>query len=48
MYYETIGQLLTRRGEKAFEITLDSMISGPVFALVLEGDEACEVVRKLV
>jgi nucleoside-diphosphate kinase len=47
-HYEAIGQLLTRRGEKAFEITLDSMISGPVFALVLEGDEACEVVRKLV
>lgn len=47
-HYETIGQLLTRRGEKAFEITLESMISGPVMALVLEGDQACEIVRKLV
>jgi nucleoside-diphosphate kinase len=47
-HYEEIGQMITRRGQKAFDITLEMMIQGPVIAMVLEGVEAVELVRKLV
>ena len=47
-HYETIGQLATRRGETTLNITLDMMMDGPVIAMVLEGVEAVELVRKLV
>ena len=47
-HYETIGKLATRRGQKAFEVTLEMMQQGPVIAFVLEGIEAVSLVRKMV
>lgn len=47
-HYEEIGQVVTRRGEKVFNNTLARMNEGPVIAMVLEGVEAVELVRKLV
>lgn len=47
-HYETIGKLKTRRGDKAFNVTLEMMQTGPVLAFVLEGVEAVELVRKMV
>lgn len=47
-HYEGIGKMITRRGEQAFDVTLDMMIQGPVIAMVFEGVEAVALVRKLV
>ena len=47
-HYEEIGQMVTRRGEETFNITLDLMLQGPVIAMVFEGVEAVALVRKLV
>lgn len=47
-HYEGIGKMVTRRGEKAFDVTLEFMVQGPVIAMVLEGVEAVALVRKLV
>jgi len=47
-HYEEIGQVITRRGEKVFNNVIDTMIEGPIIAMVLEGIEAVELVRKLV
>ena len=47
-HYEGIGKMVTRRGEKAFDMALDFMTQGPVIAMVFEGVEAVELVRKLV
>lgn len=47
-HYEEIGQMITRRGEHTFDITLDLMVQGPVIAMVFEGVEAVPLVRKLV
>ncbi len=47
-HYEEIGQVITRRGEKVFNNVLDTMTEGPVIAMVLEGIEAVDLVRKLV
>lgn len=47
-HYEEIGQMITRRGQDKFDITLEMMLDGPVIAMVLEGVEAVELVRKLV
>lgn len=47
-HYEEIGQVITRRGEKVFNNVLDTMNEGPIIAMVLEGIEAVELVRKLV
>jgi nucleoside-diphosphate kinase len=47
-HYEGIGTLKTRKGDKIFEDQLASMQEGPVFAMVLEGVEAVEFVRKMV
>lgn len=47
-HYEEIGQMITRRGEHAFDVTLQMMIEGPVIAMVFEGVEAVALVRKLV
>ncbi|RYX79533.1 nucleoside-diphosphate kinase [bacterium] len=47
-HYEEIGQMITRRGEHTFDITLDLMVQGPVIAMVFEGVEAVSLVRKLV
>lgn len=47
-HYEEIGQVITRRGEKTFNNVLTTMSEGPVIAMVFEGVEAVELVRKLV
>lgn len=47
-HYETIGTLKTRKGKEIFESTLATMQDGPVIAMVLEGVEAVEAVRKMV
>ncbi|HSX16628.1 MAG TPA: nucleoside-diphosphate kinase [Patescibacteria group bacterium] len=47
-HYEGIGTLKTRKGDEIFESTLASMQEGPVLAMVLEGVEAVELVRKMV
>jgi nucleoside-diphosphate kinase len=47
-HYEDIGKVVTRRGKEVFDVTLEMMNEGPVIAMVLEGIEAVEVVRKMV
>lgn len=47
-HYESIGKMITRRGEDTFNMTVDFMMSGPVIAMVFEGVEAASLVRKLV
>jgi len=47
-HYEEIGKMVTRRGEQAFNVTLEMMVQGPVIAMVFEGVEAVALVRKLV
>jgi nucleoside-diphosphate kinase len=47
-HYEGIGKMITRRGEQAFDVTLEMMIQGPVIAMVFEGVEAIALVRKIV
>ncbi len=47
-HYENIGAMVSRRGQKAFDVTLDMMNAGPVIAFVLEGVEAVSLVRKMV
>lgn len=47
-HYESIGNMISRRGQRTFEITLSMMNEGPVIAFVLEGIEAVELVRKMV
>jgi nucleoside-diphosphate kinase len=47
-HYEDIGKMVSRRGEHAFNVTLDFMMAGPVIAVVLEGVEAVSLVRKMV
>ncbi len=47
-HYEGIGTLKTRKGEKIFDYQLNTMLEGPVIAMVLEGVEAVETVRKMV
>ena len=47
-HYEGIGTLRTRKGDEIFESTLSSMQDGPVIAMVIEGVEAVETIRKMV
>lgn len=47
-HYEEISQMISRRGQAAFDVTLEMMQAGPVLAMVLEGVEAVEQVRKMV
>lgn len=47
-HYENIGQMISRRGQEAFDVTLEFMQEGPVIAIVLEGIEAVDLVRKMV
>lgn len=47
-HYENIGKMISRRGQKAFDVTLQMMQEGPVIAYVLEGVEAVSLVRKMV
>lgn len=47
-HYETIGKMISRRGEAQFRVQLAAMQEGPVIGMVLEGVEAVSLVRKLV
>lgn len=47
-HYENIGKMISRRGQKAFDVTLEMMSAGPVIAFVLEGVEAVSLLRKMV
>jgi len=47
-HYEDIGKMVSRRGQKAFDVTLTMMNEGPVIAFVLEGVEAISLIRKMV
>ena len=47
-HYENIGKMVSRRGQKAFDVTLEFMNESPVIAIVLEGIEAISLVRKMV
>ena len=47
-HYEGIGTLKTRKGDEIFESQLASMLEGPVIAMVLEGVDAVDTVRKMV
>jgi nucleoside-diphosphate kinase len=47
-HYEEIGKMITRRGQDKFDWTLETMMLGPVVAVVLEGVEAISLVRKMV
>jgi nucleoside-diphosphate kinase len=47
-HYEGIGTLKTRKGEEIFEQNMKTMQTGPVIAMVLEGVNAADQVRKMV
>lgn len=47
-HYEGISKMISRRGQEAFDITLEMMQEGPVIAFVLEGINAAALVRKMV
>lgn len=47
-HYEGISQLITRWGEDIYNITLSAMVEAPVLAIVLEGIDAVEHVRKMI
>lgn len=47
-HYETIGKMVSRRGEDQFRVQLGAMQEGPVIAMILEGVEAVAQVRKMV
>ena len=47
-HYEGIGTLGTRRGQEVLDLVVKMMIQAPVLAMVWEGVEAVELVRKLV
>lgn len=47
-HYEGIGTLKSRKGDKIFADQMASMQEGPVLAIVLEGVDAVETVRKMV
>ncbi len=47
-HYENISKMISRRGQKGFDVTLKMMQEGPVIAIVLEGVEAVALVRKMV
>lgn len=47
-HYETISQMISRRGQAAFDSTLNFMMKTPLIAIVLEGVEVVEYVRKLI
>lgn len=47
-HYEGIGTLKSRKGEDIFESQLRNMQQGPVIAMVLEGVDVVETVRKMV
>ncbi|MBL8160021.1 nucleoside-diphosphate kinase [Candidatus Saccharibacteria bacterium] len=47
-HYEGISKLISRWGEEIYHITLSQMTESPVIAMVIEGVEAVEHVRKMV
>lgn len=47
-HYETIWTMITRHGQKIFDDTVATMMKTPVIAIVLEGVEVVEYVRKIV
>jgi nucleoside-diphosphate kinase len=47
-HYETIGKMISRRGQEAFDVTIKYMQVGPILVMVLEGIEAVSLVRKMV
>lgn len=47
-HYEGIGTLISRRGEDIYNVTLAAMTESPVIAIVLEGVDVIECVRKMV
>lgn len=47
-HYEGIGTLGTRRGKEILDVVVKMMSQAPILAMVWEGVEAVEVVRKLV
>lgn len=47
-HYEGISKMISRRGQEAFDMTLEFMQEGPVVAFVLEGINAVSLVRKMV
>jgi nucleoside-diphosphate kinase len=47
-HYEGISKMISRRGQKAFDVTLAMMQEGPVIAIVLEGIKTVSLVRKMV
>ena len=47
-HYEEIGHMISRRGQAAFDNAVHYMLQGPVIAMVFEGVEAIEVIRKIV
>jgi nucleoside-diphosphate kinase len=47
-HYETISALKSRAGEDIFQKNTEFMMSGPVVAIVLEGEDAVNKVRQLV
>ncbi|MCL2869533.1 nucleoside-diphosphate kinase [Candidatus Saccharibacteria bacterium] len=47
-HYEEIGHVTARRGQDALDNVMRYMSQGPVIAMVFEGVEAIEVVRKIV
>jgi nucleoside-diphosphate kinase len=47
-HYEGIGTLKTRKGEEIFETQMREMQQGPVIAMIFEGIDAVEQVRKMV
>lgn len=47
-HYEGIGKLISRRGEDIYNVTLAAMTESPVIAMVWEGVDAVEHVRKMV
>jgi nucleoside-diphosphate kinase len=47
-HYEGISKLISRWGEDIYKVTLSQLTEGPVIAIVLEGVEAVQHVRKMV
>ncbi len=47
-HYETLGQMISRRGQKPFDVTLKMMQTWPVVAIVLEWVGVVEYIRKMV
>jgi nucleoside-diphosphate kinase len=47
-HYETIGTVISRHGKHIYDANLKYMLEGPVLAVVFEGVDTVNVVRKLV